>query len=92
MAAVMPHTTPWSNALRGSSDGVNARQANTSATQAPGRVYRNRRRPAAAVGGDTSGCAPATTGLGSASSVALEDPVGASSRCLVIDTSHPRGT
>ena len=25
----MPHTTPWSNALRGSSDGVNARQAKT---------------------------------------------------------------
>ena len=38
MAALMPHTTPWSNALRGSSDGVNARQAKTSATQAPGRV------------------------------------------------------
>jgi hypothetical protein len=34
MAALMPHTTPWSNALRGSSDGVKARQANTSATQA----------------------------------------------------------
>ena len=48
MAAVMPHTTPWSNALRGSSDGVKARQANTSATQAPGRVYRNRRRFSAA--------------------------------------------
>jgi hypothetical protein len=38
MAAVMPHTTPWSNAVRGSSEGVKARQAKTSATQAPGRV------------------------------------------------------
>jgi hypothetical protein len=55
MAALMPHTTPWSNALRGSSDGVTARQADTSATQAPGRVYRNRRRrPPAASGGDAA--------------------------------------
>jgi hypothetical protein len=38
MAALMPHTTPWSSALRGSSDGVKARQAKTSATHAPGRV------------------------------------------------------
>jgi hypothetical protein len=48
MAAVMPHTTHWSRAPRGSSDGVKARQANTSASHAPGRVYRNRRRLAVA--------------------------------------------
>jgi hypothetical protein len=52
MAAVMPHTTPWSSALRGSSDGVKARHAKITATHAPGRVYRNRRRSAA--GGDIS--------------------------------------
>jgi hypothetical protein len=38
MAALMPQTTPWSRALRGSSDGVKARQVKTSATQAPGSV------------------------------------------------------
>jgi hypothetical protein len=38
MAALMPQTTPWSNALRGSSEGVKARQAKTSAAHAPGRV------------------------------------------------------
>jgi hypothetical protein len=54
MAALIPHTTPWSRALRGSSDGVKARQANTTATHAPGSVYRNRRRPPAARGGASS--------------------------------------
>src|SRR5829696_4001701 len=91
MAALMPQTMPWSRALRGSSDGVKARQANASATHAPGSVYRNRRRPAAAVGGDGSGCAPAPAGVGAASSVALEVAVGAPSRCPLIDTSYPQG-
>ena len=38
MAALMPHTTPWKAGLRGSSDGVKARQANAVATHAPGSV------------------------------------------------------
>ena len=38
MAAVMPHTTPWSSAVRGSSEGLKARHAKTSAAQAPGRA------------------------------------------------------
>jgi hypothetical protein len=57
MAALMPQTTPWNRALRGSSDGVKARQAKASATQAPGRVYRNRRRPTAPSEGGPSGFA-----------------------------------
>jgi hypothetical protein len=44
MAAPIPQTMPWIRALRGSSDGVKARQATTTATHAPGSVYRNRRR------------------------------------------------
>ena len=38
MAAVTPVTMPWMRPLRGSSDGVNERQANSSAPQHPGRV------------------------------------------------------
>src|SRR4029453_4220423 len=86
MAAVMPHTTPWSNAVRGSSEGVKARQAKASATQAPGRVERNRRRPAAGAGA-ASRWAPAPSALGPPSSSALELSVGAWSPWVVIVTS-----
>src|SRR6478752_8341564 len=44
IAALMPQTTPWNAPGRGTSEGVNDRQAKATATQAPGRVYRNRRR------------------------------------------------
>ena len=40
----MPQTTPWISPLRGSSDGVKARQPNSSATHAPGSVRWNQRR------------------------------------------------
>src|SRR4029453_9469760 len=70
MAALMPHTSPWSSALRGSSDGVKARHAKARAPHAPGSVYRNRRRPAAR-GAGASSSAPAGSPFGPASPGAL---------------------
>ena len=49
MEAVTPHNTPWDRALRGSSEGVKDEDAKTSATQAPGRAYRNHVRALAAL-------------------------------------------
>jgi len=37
----MARPRPWKKAGRGSNDGVKDRQTNTSATHAPGSVYRN---------------------------------------------------
>jgi hypothetical protein len=79
MAPLMPQTTPWSRAPRGSNDGVKARQTKASAVHAPGRVYRNRRRSAAGVAAG-SGSAPASS--------TLAVRVGVSSRWVVIDTSQ----
>src|SRR4051812_1065612 len=53
MAAVTPQTIPWIMPVRGSSDGVNDREANTTAPQRPGTVrpgQRPRRRVTGAGG------------------------------------------
>src|SRR4051812_38462155 len=63
MAAVMPHTTPWTRPLRGTSDGVNDRHANNSAPQQPGRVT-CRHRGASGRDGTAAGTSAGALGAG----------------------------
>ena len=57
IAPVIPATSPWNGPGRGTSEGVNDRHTNTTATHAPGRVYRNRRRAGRSVGRLSTGAA-----------------------------------